>query len=315
MLRFWGHTGLSLFLILTVGCLRVAPKMAKSLASPSIVAYSSSDLNADVASYRVSVASSSLDTAKAQRNQIAFRVMAQVDAAYGSFELELASTRAGAQTAGDAAQLGLTAAATVIGGSDIKAILAATSTAFQGARISFDKNFFEQKTTEALISQMRASRKTLKTQLLSSLSTRDVASYPIEASWTDLVAYYYAGTIPSALVDIASKAGADAAKADQSLKDKVAELTPDTPKQAQHAIGVRAEYQRLKTEISSTSPSTVAAATETLHSILNAAHISFDVSDPPVELLHDLQKAMMDAANDPAKADDLYNAIQLVTQP
>ena len=65
---------------------------------------------------------------------------------------------------------------------------------------------------------MRASRKTLQAQMLLNLSTRDVQSYPLEAAWTDVVNYYYAGTIPSALVDISSKTGNDALQADLNLK-------------------------------------------------------------------------------------------------
>ena len=297
------------------GCLRVAPKMSKPLASMAPISYSGSALDADVKGYHAAVAAGQMDAAKIDRNQIVFRVMAQIDAAYGEFELILSTRRAGAQTGGDAAQLGLTAAATVVGASGVKDILTATATALQGTRLSFDKNFFEQKTTEALVSQMRATRKNLQAQVLLSLSTRDVNSYPLEAAWIDVVNYYYAGTIPSALVDIASKAGSDAVTADGKLKDVVKQLTPTTPAQAKAAVSNRHEYEQLKTEIASGDDTRVKAAAATLERILTGAKIPFDAAATPAALLEDFKQAIMATADDDAKLAALTAAVQAATQP
>jgi hypothetical protein len=305
----------SIVMASTTGCLRVAPKMPRVLVSAAPLNYSSTAFDADVSSYRASVAAGNLDTAKTQRNQIIFHIMAQIDAAYGGFELNLSMSRAGAQTSGDAAQLGLTAAATVVGASGVKDILSATSTALQGTRLSFDKNFFEQKTTESLISQMRASRKTLQAQVLLSLATRDVNGYPLEAAWIDVVNYYYAGTIPSALVDIASKAGNDAVIADQNLKAVVKQLTLATPAQAQQAVTIRSEYEQLNKAISSADPASVKSAVETLAKIFTAAKIPFDSTAPPSTLLDTLKQAIIAAADDDAKLQALNAAVKSVSHP
>jgi hypothetical protein len=272
--------------------------------------YSSSSLDADVAAYHASIANHALDIAKTQRNQIVFRIIAQIDAAYGAFELNLSTRRAGLQTGGDAAQLGLSAAATLVGASDIKDILSATSTAFQGTRLSVDKNFFEQKTTESLISQMRASRKNLQAQILLSLSNRDVNSYPLESAWGDVVNYYYAGTIPSALVDIAGKAGNDAVKADQTLKDAVKELTPATPDQAKQATAIRSEYEALNKAISSGNEKSIKAASESLVKILTNAKIQFDPNASASNLLEVFKQAIIAAADDNAKLQTLDAAVK-----
>jgi hypothetical protein len=269
-------------------------------------------LDADVAAYHASIANHALDIAKTQRNQIVFRIIAQVDAAYGAFELNLSTRRAGLQTGGDAAQLGLSAAATLVGASDIKDILSATSTAFQGTRLSVDKNFFEQKTTESLVSQMRASRKNLQAQILLSLSNRDVNSYPLESAWGDVVNYYYAGTIPSALVDIAGKAGSDAVKADQTLKDAVKELTPGTPDQAKQAVTIRSEYEALNKAISSGNETSVKAARETLAKILTNAKIQFDPGASASNLLEVFKQAIIATADDNAKLQTLDAAVKSV---
>lgn len=187
-----------------------------------------------------------------------------------------------------------------------------TATAFQGTRLSFDKNFFEEKTTEALVSQMRASRTTLKAQILRSLSRRDVNSYPLEAAWMDIVSYYHAGTIPSALVDIAAKAGNDAAKGSQDLKEAIQELTPATPEQAKQAVSIRTEYQQLSAAISSGDPAKVQEASATLHRIMDDAEITYDHAAQPAELLAALRKAMAAAADDKAVLKKLNAAVELV---
>lgn len=300
---------LSVALIFCTGCLRVAPKIPKVIGSPAI-SYSTQDFDADVQHYRTDVIGGQFGAARSIRDQIAYRVLAQIDAAYGGFELSLSTRRAGAQTAADATQLGLTAAATVTGTTEIKDILTVTATAFQGTRLSFDKNFFEEKTTEALISQMRASRTTLKAQILRSLSRRDVNSYPLEAAWMDIVSYYYAGTIPSALVDIAAKAGNDAAIGSQELKEAVRELTPTTPEGAKQAISIRGRYQQLRDEISSGDPAAVQKASATLHKILDTADITYNTAAQPAELLAALKKAMDKAAQDDALMTKLNAAIE-----
>jgi|HubBroStandDraft_1064217.scaffolds.fasta_scaffold27100_3 hypothetical protein len=296
----------------TIGCFRVAPKMPPPLASMAPINYSSSALDADVAAYHASITNHALGTAKTQRNQIVFRIIAQIDAAYGAFELNLSTHRAGLQTSGDAVQLGLSAAATLVGASDIKDILSATSTAFQGTRLSVDKNFFEQKTTESLVSQMRASRKNLQAQILLSLSNRDVDSYPLESAWGDVVNYYYAGTIPSALVDIAGKAGNDALKADKTLKDAVKEVTPATPDQAKQAVTIRSEYETLKQAISSGDSASVGAAKETLVKIFTNAKIQFDSSASASSLLEVFKQAIIAAADDDAILQTLDAAVKSV---
>jgi hypothetical protein len=292
----------------TTGCFRVAPKMPTVLSSPPDIYYSAADLKTDVDAYRASLKASKLDEAKTERNQIVYRVLAQLDAAYGQFEITLTTSRAGYETAGAAANLGLTAAATLVGAADIKAILAATSTAFQGTQLSFDKNFFAQQTTQALVSQMRASRKTLQAQIIQSLTTKDAVSYPLEAAWTDIIGYYYAGTLPSALVAVTSKAGADDVTADQTLVNAKA-LTTFTPAQAQSAITIRSAYTTLSQQLKS-SDTAAAAAVVSLKKILTAAGVSFSATASSNDLLTALQNAMAAAASDPALLDKLATAVQ-----
>lgn len=299
-----------LALLPTAGCRsNMGPKMPKELGAPAIYLYPKDQFQQDVLTYRTDVSSGQLEAAKALRNQMAYRVMADVEANYGSFEMKLSSGRAMQATLADATTLGLTAATTVVGATDVKDILAATGVAFQGTWTSYDKNFFQQKTTEALIAQMRASRKTKQAQLITGLATRDVTSYPWDAVWIDLVDFYYSGTVPSAMVEIASNAGTQAAIATTTLNNAMAALTPRTPAQAQEAIDIRAAYTKLAAAVNSSDATKSAAGVATLRKILTDAGYSPAADEGSAALLADLRKSMADASTDNDKLARLSQAI------
>jgi hypothetical protein len=283
--------------LLTSGCLRSAPKMPPALANAAPIAYTGAEYTNDVQHYRDAMTAKDSPGAKVIRDQIGYRVMAQIDLSYGHFEGSVIQSQAAYQTAGDAAQLGMTAASTLVGATAVKDILTATATAFQGTRTSFDKNFFAQKTSESLVSQMRASRKLIAAQMIKSLASRDVQSYPIESVWSDLVSYYYAGTINSALIDLASATGSAATDANTKLKNAVDAVT-----QAKFAVDVRTEYEVLNKQLKSTDTATASAAKATLLKILKAAGVNASDSDSTDTLLQDLRTAMADAAPDTSGA-------------
>jgi hypothetical protein len=287
----------------------MGPKMPKEMATPSITAYDPKLFAEDVKSYRALVAQGNFSAARDLRNQMAYHVMADLESSYGIFEMRLSTQRAGFQTGSDAIQLGMTAATTLVGASDVKDILAASLSGFQGTRLSLDKNFFQEKTTESLLSQMRASRKTKQAQLITSLGTRDVTSYPWDAAWMDLIELYYAGTIPSALAEISTTAGARADAATDKLNKAVAELTPRTPEQAQQAIDIRAAYEKLSTAATGTDPTATASAVQSLKQILNSAGYQPDDNASAQNLLEMLRKAMGAARSDDKKLESLKAAI------
>jgi hypothetical protein len=276
----------------------MGPKMPKELGAPSVYLYPKDEFKQDVLNYRTDVATNQLDAARALRNQMAYRVMADVEDGYGHFEMSLSSSRALQSTLADATTLGLTAATSVVGAVDVKDILAVTTTAFHGTWTSYDKNFFQQKTTEAIISQMRASRKTKQAQLITNLDTRDVTSYPWDAAWLDLVDFYYAGTVPSALVEISSNAGLQAEQATIKLNNAVAALTPRTPAQAQQAVDIRGTYEKLATEVKDPDAAKATAAAATLRKILTDAGFPPAPDDDATALLADFRTAMGKARTD-----------------
>jgi hypothetical protein len=301
------------------GCHTLGPKMPKVLGAPAVVSYSTDSFKNDVNEYRGYIDNSIKDTgptrdqdlvkARAKRDEIAYRVMAEIELDYGRFEMTLTTNRALFQTGSDIVQLGLAAAIAVTPAGDVTDILAASLAGFKGTTLSIDKNFFEQKTTEALISQMRANRKTIQAQLLKSLATRDVTVYPLESVWVDLVDFYYAGTVPSALVSMASNAGSEATAAKKNLEDTVKGLPATTHAQALQAIDVRDEMDKLETDAASTDPKVSQPAITSLRAILVAigkpvaANISVD------DLVNECDAAMAEANGDPEKKKAMTAAV------
>jgi hypothetical protein len=292
------------------GCMStMGPKMPREMTSPSITSYSKSEFDRDVKAYRCAMGTPveedkqtctttvpDLPRALALRNQIAYRVMADIESSYSKFEMSLTSRRATQGTLSDMTVLGMTAATGLVGVGDVKDILAATSLAFQGSSQSYDKNFFREKTTESLVSQMRATRKTLQAQLIKSLETRnDVTTYPWDAVWIDLVDFYYAGTVPSALVEIASSTGASADEATVKLSDAVASLTPCTPIQAKQLISIRSEYTKLEAAVNSADNTVSESAATSLKAILTAAGITPNASGKATDLLAQFHQALTGA--------------------
>lgn len=291
----------TLALLPVCGCRsNMGPKMPPAMGAPGVTEYKADDFKKDVAQYRCLVSGTCVDSnghaipldlsaARALRNGIAYHVMVDIEADYSKFEMKLTSGRAIQATLADATSLGLTAATTVVGASDVKDILAATGTAFQGSWTSYDKNFFQQKTTEAIVAQMRATRKNKQAQIISSLANRDVASYPWDAVWVDLIDFYYAGTVPSALVEIASSSGQEAKAAEINLQSVVSQ-------QSLMAINAHAIYMKLQAELAD--PQKAPAATNALRAILSSAQYQPAANATAADLLALFKKAIADTDPD-----------------
>jgi hypothetical protein len=303
-----------LFLLLDAasGCHTMGPKMPKELGAPVVTSYSGTQFAADVTAYRTAVSKPDLAQARILRDQIAYRVMAEIELAYGRFEMTLTTNRAAFQTGSDVVQLGLAAAIAVTPAGDVTDILAASLAGFKGTTLSIDKNFFEQKTTEALVSQMRANRKTIQAQLLKSLATRDVTTYPLESVWVDLVDFYYAGTVPSALVSIASAAGAEATTAKKNLEDTVKGLPATTHAQALESVNIRSEMDKLENDAASPDPKISQPALAKLRAILVKLGKAPAANTSLEELVKECDVVVEATLNDPNAKAALSGAIQEV---
>ena len=163
--------------------------------------------------------------AKLIRNRFLFDVMAEIDLRYDRWEARFSNSRATGETIADAATLGLTAATAVVGTAGIKDLLAAAGTAASGTRLSVEKNFFNEQSTTALFTQMRASRGVIEAEIITR-SAAPVTEYSIEQAWRDIIRYANAGTVQTALVQISASATAQNNKAQASVATAVENTMP-----------------------------------------------------------------------------------------
>ncbi len=98
------------------------------------------------------------------------------------------------------------AAGALVDATGTQAILAAISGGIGGARVSINKNFFREQSANALISTMRATRKS-KLNFMRGAESFSISDYPMSRALVDIGDYYNAGTIFGAFGSIVSEAG------------------------------------------------------------------------------------------------------------
>jgi hypothetical protein len=155
-----------------------------------------------------------------ERNQILDDLIFLTDVNYYRFEAEFTYGRAVFDTATDLALLGLGSAGALLTHSGTQAVIAAISGGIAGGRVSINKNFLREASTQALIAKMQSGRKA-KLDLIRTAMRLNVTDYSLTRGLGDVAEYYTAGTIVGALQNIVSDAGAESKKADESLKDAI----------------------------------------------------------------------------------------------
>ena len=116
----------------------------------------------------------------------------------------------------DITKLGGDLATSLTGTADTKAMLGAISAGLTGSRLSIEKNFFDQKTAQALVSQMNAQRKAALVPIVQNMQ-QGVDKYPLATAVVDLQNYYAAGTLEGAVQGIQEEAAAKEQAADNSI--------------------------------------------------------------------------------------------------
>ena len=162
----------------------------------------------------------------ARRNTILFELIHLTDVRYNTYEARFFSGQAYLSTATDFATMGLDAAGAVTGTAALKSILAVVSGGITGAHASYEKNFFNQATREAIVMQMRASRLSQLLVIEEGMNTcaTSVACpasntfYSLQQGFIDVGDYYQQGTVISALEAINNSSSLQSLQARQALK-------------------------------------------------------------------------------------------------
>lgn len=154
---------------------------------------------------------------KLSRNKIVNGRLRAIDIHFSAFQKELYKEGVTLNVGTDWALLGLSGAGAVVGGASTKAILAAIAGGITGGKASFDKHVFFEKTMPVLLGQMVALRKQKLVTIRDGLQSPD-SQYPLDQALVDVEAYYHAGTLPGAIIEIAEQAGTSAKQAEKQLR-------------------------------------------------------------------------------------------------
>lgn len=154
---------------------------------------------------------------KAARNELVYAYLAQVDANYGGFIRTLNQGKVDSSLAFGLGALGLSTGAVIADGKRTKDVLTALSAGVVSAGTLVDKELFYERTVSTLVAQMESDRATIRTQIVSALTTLSADEYPLMQASGDVDRYIFAGSIPGALTNIQKNAGVAAEKANQSI--------------------------------------------------------------------------------------------------
>lgn len=139
------------------------------------------------------------------RDQFITGRLALIDLRYLQFIRSLTSDKQQIDSATDIASLTLNLAGTLVGGARAKTNLAAAAAGLGGAKTSVDKNFYYEKSVDALVATMNAKRKEVLTRILQSIGS-SLNAYSLTHAVTDVHEYYLAGTINGAITFIQAQA-------------------------------------------------------------------------------------------------------------
>lgn len=184
------------------------PKIPKVI-SPERVQYTVNDLELHRGKYTGAVIGKDLPMAKFWRDTMIGYVRRDITSYYDQFEGQLANSRKTFTSVADVASVAGVAAATIDNGARSKTVISALVAFVQGAQGKIDKNTFKEQTTELLIQKMRATRLRIDTSILDKMVHEDAIQYTFGEAEDDLRDLFWAGTLESALVELAADTGHD----------------------------------------------------------------------------------------------------------
>jgi hypothetical protein len=160
---------------------------------------------------------------KELRNKIIDERLLEVDHQFEVFETELWREGVGSGIGTDWAQLAIAGLTATLEGESTKTVLGAIQTGIIGAKASFDKNTYMNKTLPAIMAQMVAQRDTVRAEIEKNKKL-SVIDYTIYAAISDIRRFIRAGTIFGAIQEISKDAGEKSKKA---IVDITSERTKD----------------------------------------------------------------------------------------
>jgi hypothetical protein len=209
-------------LIVHAGCVAKLdkPRVPRTLnRNDAHILYSTDEFGEHYKDYKTALGS---DAPKARRlrDMMINRIRVDVEMNYREYESQLFFDRGGTNLGGDFLELGLAFAGTVSKGERVKSVLASALSGVRGTRLSYDKNFFREKTIEIIVSKMQATREIVKNRILEKSRSLPADKYTFEEAWVDLAEFFYSGTLQGGVQALANEAGRAAVAAQAETREK-----------------------------------------------------------------------------------------------
>ncbi len=149
------------------------------------------------------------DKTELSRNECLTDLQTIIDRSYREYELSLNREVSGANFLLSVGTLGVTTAGTATGSTTAKTVLSAIATGLTGVRAAVSEDILYKSSVQTLILQMKADRARVGTRIENN-KRRPMTVYTMSDARRDLIDYYYAGTIVSALSSNSAQTGARA---------------------------------------------------------------------------------------------------------
>ena len=269
-------------IILHVGCSARMdkPRTPATLKSnSSTVLYTVDEFKKDRIDYKAAF-DTDIDKARRLRDAIINRIRLDVEANYRDYESTLFFDRAKTNLGADFLELSLAFATTVSNGERVKTVLGAVLSGVKGTRLSYDKNFFRERTVEIIISKMQASRDEVKNRIIQKMSALPADKYTLEEAMGDLVEFFHAGTLQGGIQALANEAGKAAidAKEEAEKIDLFRVVSEDEvitlEKIRNSYIRLRSEWEKVKSQAGKSKP-----LVDKARAALTALGVSFNSTD------------------------------------
>jgi hypothetical protein len=179
--------------------------------------------------------------AKLIRSEMMERRMAVIDAHFKEFQAGLVKENVRTDFGIALLGIGVGAAGSLVAETTSQ-ILSAVSGGLAGAQAAYGKAVLYDKAMSALLAQMQAGRKVVAAQIFQRWN-QDVEQYPMWMARTDLEAYYFAGSLPGAILGTAADAKVKETQADEQIGSVVrsAEFVRNLP----IALAIDARLEKL----------------------------------------------------------------------
>jgi hypothetical protein len=170
------------------------------------------------------------EVATRARDALLFGTLAQIDLNFTKFQRRSRHAKVIFETLMDFLKLGADAAAIITNGERGKNIITAGSSLVSLLKSSTEKNL-QLAELNILFNKMEANRSKQLASILPKVvggGRLDAKDYPFEIAWLDIVQYYRAGTLDTALADLAGDTGQEKADAEATTKALMTNLTLKT---------------------------------------------------------------------------------------